>query len=82
MGLFVFNSVLFCVSIITITFVAGVREAKCSSSSTTRRSTCVSRMRQTEYSDENVMLKVGGSQFQGGDGMIIIIGIISNYYYH
>lgn len=31
-------------------------------------------------SPENIMLKVDGSEFQGRDGMIIIISSISNYY--
>lgn len=43
-----FSSVLLYMSIITITFVAGALEDTCSSSSTITRSSCVSRMRQTE----------------------------------
>ena len=30
----------------------------------------------------NIVLNVGGSQFQGRDGMAIIISSISNYYYY
>lgn len=49
---FVFSSVLSYTSIITMTVAAGVREDTCCSSFMTDTGNC-----------ENVMLKVGGSQF-------------------